>query len=169
MRSLKITTHAALDITWGQLFKNFLTAKHIEIKSFTTPETEESFEENFETFTFKSLDAISEFLTKAPSLLIESLATSTGDDSYFDYTWSFLAQYKEILLEVINHINGIDLKKYSIKDQIHEGYLLRIQIPRTIKLNIELFNEVILNHQDSNGDIHNKGLYYAGNIEPINI
>lgn len=169
MLSIKITTHASLDVTWGSIFEQFLTAKDIKIERFTTPETEESFEENFETFTFESFDAISEFLTKAPSLLIESLATSTGDDSYFDYTWSFLAQYREIFMGITSHVLELDINKYPWENRSHERYLIEIQIPRTIQLNIELFNEVILEHQGSNGDINNKDLYYAGDIEPINI
>ena len=160
MLLIKITTHASLDVTWKSIFESFSTTKDIKVESFTTPETDDSFEEDFETFTFKSFEAISEFLIKAPSMLIEELATSTGDDAYFDYTWSFLAQYKEILEAIITLIKGTNPEN---------DYLIGIKIPRAIKLNVEIFNEVLLKHQDSNGGPKTEDQYYAGEIEPINL
>lgn len=165
-----ICTVAALDITWADVLEGFTNNPKIY------RDYSEIDDYNLETIEFNSLDSICEFLTKAPSILADTLATSTGDDSYYDYTWSFLAQYREILEGLIPLSETLNPNDF--KDDTHNWYLVSIQIPRLITLNKEIFNRVILEHQDNDGyNTHQQisgkdydaeiNLWYAAEIEPL--
>ena len=163
MKPYVIITFAAMDITWGQVLENL---KNPPVTQYLgDPEICDDIQESF---TFKSLESVAEFLTEAPKHLLDSLATSTGDDSFFDYTGSFLEQYQQLINGLISLTETFNPEQYRGNQDINSYYLTKIQIPRLLRLNIELFNSVILPHQsteDSDEEAHN--LWYSWDLSPI--
>ena len=146
MQPIIIKTAAALDITLGQLLNRLLPTIQAEIILESKTELDDYEDEiEIETFTFETPRAIEFFLLEALQFIAHSLATSTGDDAYFDYTPSLLEQYSQLLRGLKNAINLLDPAEYKDKD-LTNWYSAKIAAPRMLTISIEFYNTMLI-HQ----------------------
>lgn len=155
---IEIKTHYTnLDDTIGDTLDLYSRQdREVRLYDSGNNDNEEARDEETQDFHFTSLQALETFLYYLLAQAAKVLSHSTGDDSYCDYTPSFLHQYREFLTSC----QSLNLDQKELPDYMKDSdYCIRVSFPRALKLNIEFYNLVIAEHDN----------WFEGYYKPIDL